>query len=1554
MNIKKLTALITAVVVFALPIGNAAGITAVSAAGTDGWTPGSVNSDSGAYVDTDVFYGGGGSLKCYNNTKRTGEQYFSLTTNVQVKKGKTYKYGFMAKGEKLSRATVMIDWGTRTSLTPFRDSYDWTPFEITYKHETDANTVMLRIVLDDKSNGLWLDNVYFYEVDEGSYVGENLIKNGTFDAVGGGTKQDEPDTSTLDPLTAYLATGKMIPAYKAEGITVDGDFSDWSDKYNIIPITAVTKLKSCTPDAKANIRYAWDEQYFYIAVDVTDDSFEPVEGSGYWTGDSLQVSFSNDDSTKKFGTEIGFNYIPSKDSSDVNGIDGSDIQYKASQNGQTVYYEIAVPWSIQFGEAVPETFLFNVLVNDTDNGSRNYCLEADAGAISVSKSAKTNPVIVLKDGKDADLFLSEVHAEPTMAMGTETEYTVKVFNASDSEKTYTVSCAETGDERTLTVPANSAGTAAMKYMAADSGSICLNIRVSDGETVQKLYAPINVLYSEELPSLEECEEMLSDMDGYVEHASQLMTKCAHMGLELDYEMVDYYILERFTAMQKDKIAAGKYDFITYQYAKLTEIYNELVKTLESYIKGEAKPKKAVRMVTSGDRDIIDGQSFIRDVEVDGEIEKRPYIYTGTGHWNYVWNDFENLHKLGYDFMHIEIGPNSVIFPESFASAWDISVLGSVPDYSVEVQDKTVHSGSYAVKLVNNTPYNYNNFFTVWQTVDVEPNTVYEFGMYAKGTNVSNSLKLHMGSMAYQDRVACGGTYDWTEYSGTYKTGPDETTASFVLTSDSPTTVMYIDDVYIRKQGDDSNLIKNPGFENGTNDPDSIGDGMKASYRAIENLEKVFESAEENDMAIDLLITPHYFPTFLATKDPTINDNGKVPFQFMPFNPTHPTVRKVLEKYIEILVSRVKDYKSLHSIVLSNEPAFAAAYGTYYLPQYHEYLKEKYGTIEELNRAYGGSEYASFDEIGWPRAAKANPYWHDYRVFNDEILNEYHHYLAAAVKKYAPDVPVHTKQMSNFRAVTPPANYDYRMNGANYELWMDAFDINGNDGGGAAFNGEGNNMYNLLGWYDWLTSVKNVPCVNSEDHILAATDDMDYSSHQPAYCGAQIWQGAIHGRGGSNIWLWEVREFGENNALLTNQPMVVSKTGKAGLDLNRAAYEVAAIQNEPRRVAILKSEESLEGNFDSTNACFITYYSVLENGLRPMFLTDYNYAKMHDYEVVFVPDMRYVSDSVFDELEKYQKNGGKVVVFGEKALGKDELGHDRDAERVRRFLENAEVSDIKYLDKNVTEPEIIEKAVRKAIVDEKLDIVSVYDKGTGEKAVDVEWLSGVHDGKISVNLCSYDWDKDKTVYIEVNGKRVESFFEHRGEKTYDNGEITLKAYEPVIVSFETDNPFFDTYGHWAEQNIKKLYADGLVNGKSASRFAPEDTLTGAEFATLLARELKLDTKPADGEAWYAGAVKALENAGIADGELGNADAPISRENICALAVRAFEYDAKSTAKETDAAYSDAAEIAADKLSFVKKAAALGLMKGDETNRFRPASAISRAEASAVIERLSSLN
>jgi len=76
-------------------------------------------------------------------------------------------------------------------------------------------------------------------------------------------------------------------------------------------------------------------------------------------------------------------------------------------------------------------------------------------------------------------------------------------------------------------------------------------------------------------------------------------------------------------------------------------------------------------------------------------------------------------------------------------------------------------------------------------------------------------------------------------------------------------------------------------------------------------------------------------------------------------------------------------------------------------------------------------------------------------------------------------------------------------------------------------------------------------------------------------------------------------------------------------------------------------------------------------------------------------------------------------------------------------------------------------------------------------------------------------------------------------------------------------FADTKGTWCDAAVQTCYEAGLIDGKSAARYAPTDSLTYAQITVICARFRSLLTggtgtfsAPASGEAWYAPYLKDL--------------------------------------------------------------------------------------------------
>ncbi len=169
---------------------------------------------------------------------------------------------------------------------------------------------------------------------------------------------------------------------------------------------------------------------------------------------------------------------------------------------------------------------------------------------------------------------------------------------------------------------------------------------------------------------------------------------------------------------------------------------------------------------------------------------------------------------------------------------------------------------------------------------------------------------------------------------------------------------------------------------------------------------------------------------------------------------------------------------------------------------------------------------------------------------------------------------------------------------------------------------------------------------------------------------------------------------------------------------------------------------------------------------------------------------------------------------------------------------------------------------------------------------------------------------------------------------------------------------DIGGHWAEVNVKYVYANSLMNGYSDGTFGPDNKITRAEFATVMARFLGLADAPdkashfTDCENhWAKGYIGALVDKGIVNGVsdvLFAPDSTVTREQIALILSRTLALSPVHSEEK----YADDALISSWAYDGVYSIFAAGIMKGDTNGNFSPLAGATRAEVATILYRLHS--
>ena len=165
---------------------------------------------------------------------------------------------------------------------------------------------------------------------------------------------------------------------------------------------------------------------------------------------------------------------------------------------------------------------------------------------------------------------------------------------------------------------------------------------------------------------------------------------------------------------------------------------------------------------------------------------------------------------------------------------------------------------------------------------------------------------------------------------------------------------------------------------------------------------------------------------------------------------------------------------------------------------------------------------------------------------------------------------------------------------------------------------------------------------------------------------------------------------------------------------------------------------------------------------------------------------------------------------------------------------------------------------------------------------------------------------------------------------------------------------DTTGHWAEGEIRQLVGIGAITGYPDGTYRPQDTITRAEFSsvvrgTLNLQEVKGSTFSDVVGHWAQGRIEALIKEGIIDtgvyGPSYGPDEPITREEIAMMASRMVG----KHGEPQSIPFNDAEEIRPAFRSDVIKAYQAGIITGYPDNTFRPTGTATRAEAAVMVTR-----
>lgn len=167
--------------------------------------------------------------------------------------------------------------------------------------------------------------------------------------------------------------------------------------------------------------------------------------------------------------------------------------------------------------------------------------------------------------------------------------------------------------------------------------------------------------------------------------------------------------------------------------------------------------------------------------------------------------------------------------------------------------------------------------------------------------------------------------------------------------------------------------------------------------------------------------------------------------------------------------------------------------------------------------------------------------------------------------------------------------------------------------------------------------------------------------------------------------------------------------------------------------------------------------------------------------------------------------------------------------------------------------------------------------------------------------------------------------------------------------------------WYYDDVVQAYSYGLLNGKTATTFAPEQSLTIAETLKLAAvtHQLLTNGKTDDNafavtgsSHWYEGYVSYCKQNGIVTEEYENYSLPASRAQVAVLFSRALISSGTSLAETNQITFGDLPDVATDSwyAGAIYRMYRWGILTGDAEGNIHPEAAIKRSEIAVILMRI----
>ena len=950
----------------------------------------------------------------------------------------------------------------------------------------------------------------------------------------------------------------------------------------------------------------------------------------------------------------------------------------------------------------------------------------------------------------------------------------------------------------------------------------------------------------------DAESCIEALKNYASELDTLISQCEDMEISTDYERVDAEVIRKFIDEVKTETDNNAFGRLDVYMNVLTDAYNNAKTSLKAYLDGTKSPLEVPEYNLKNLRK--DGKSLVTDAVLNGVSEDRPFFSVGFGPFDTAVSETEFFSKIGLRAVQANYGMGNFFTKKDANTGWQIEYgSGGIGDISIR---PTTENGNGMLKVMNPEPQKDSIIRYLHFSFVGSMNTTYTFGIKAKGSVSDKAVWFSLNGVDAPEgaRNYITSNNGWKTYTKQYTTGATGETLDFVIAVEGQTDELYLDDCFVYRGSVTRNLITDGAFNSFAKMTDAESEAFDyvsayPRYDLIKEYENMLKKAEDNNVLVDACLCTHYMIPSVTNLDPGfLTPSGEYALD-------NKITRRALGAYARFVASILKKYNSNVSICLFNEPTLAANKSVdgvqHYDGMWKNYLKDKYKTISNLNSEYGltgSGAYNDFGDVSMPSDIEQTPLFYEYRLFNEKVLTDINDYMAKEIHKEYPDALVHSKVMDYFK----PGNYQYLNLGTDYEKLAEVFDVNGCDAFSNYFREDWVPLSIKMMWYDYMGSIKNSPAFDTESHILDdGTSETDYSDTITSYIGADVWNGAIHGRAMDVIWSYETddsrfvpwkdaSQWGSNRYVRPNmalRPAELIEIGKTALDLNRLSKEIAAIQKQEPEVGIIFSSINMGYNDVTENAREIhnAYEQAIFSGQKVGFVTDSKPRDMNKYKLLVVPNIDHLSSDMLDCLNDYN---GKILIVGD-------------------VTEPLKYNEMNKAHNSTVVSSVINKSVKSKTVSQMIDemklseiVLSDYDNN---KLSDVEWSYAKTNEGYVINVLNHSRTETKNIKIFKNGDATGRVTDLKSGETVDGNSFVLAPLKSMLIKIENISiDKVDASGSVLEYDLTKLKpgyikcTNNLQSGRLIVALYENDVLSDIKIAESGVNSVTMQFEPTDGK------------------------------------------------------------------------------------------------------------